>query len=260
MDDSNGNSHLTGLSRKAYSHIQKEIVEGRLAPGTVVSEAAFAEQLDISRTPVGKAIKRLAYEGLVEQVPRYGTVVRSIKRIEIIDLFEVREGLESFAASKAATHINPKQLAKLKLLVEAMGAICKEIRDSGLEKVDKKKLQDFLAVDMAFHLLVIEAAGNQRIQRIIKETKTIAESIIIRWRKHELGVNFEETFEAHRGIYQAIKNRNTEQARERMLDHIELTKNYFLNRFDRDSNPLSTNLPDGLPTDLLEKLDEVDHS
>lgn len=260
MDDSNGSFRLTGLSNKAYNHIQKEIVEGRIAPGTVVSEAAFAERLAISRTPVGKAIKRLAYEGLVEQVPRYGTVVRSIKRVEIIDLFEVREGLESFAASKAASHISEKQLTKLKLLVDAMGAVCKEIHDSGLEKVDKKKLQDFLAVDMAFHLLVIEASGNKRIQQIIKETKTISQSIIIRWGKHELGVNFEETFDFHRRIYEAIKDRSAEKARELMLDHIELTKNYFLNRFDRDSNPLSTELPEGLPSELLERLDEVDNS
>ena len=257
MTDSQGNFHLNGLSRKAYDHIQREIVAGRIAPGTVVSEAALAENLGISRTPVGKAIKRLAYEGLVEQVPRYGTVVRSIKRIDIIDLFEVREGLESFAARKAASNINEKQLAKLKVLVDAMADVCKIIRKSGLEKVEKQKLQDFLAVDMAFHLLVIEASGNQRIQRIIKETKTIAETIIVRWGKHELGVNFEETYECHRKIYEALSNRSSDLAHDLMLDHIEITKNYFLNRFDRESNPLNTDLPDGLPADLVNRLNQI---
>ena len=259
MKEPNGNSQLTGLSSKAYEHIHKEIMEGRLAPGTVVSEAALAETLGISRTPVGKAIKHLAYEGLVEQVPRYGTVVRSVNRLDVIDLFEIREALESYAAGKAALQISENQLEKLRLLVEAMWSVCAEIRESGLEQVEKKKLQNFLAVDMAFHLLVIEASGNQRVQRIIKESKTIAESVIIRWDRHDLGVNFEETYNYHVKIYDALKKRSTEEAQKLMLEHISISKNYFLNKFDREANPVATDLPDGLPSDLVTKLEGIEN-
>lgn len=201
MHRSQENFHLTGLSSKAYIYIQKEILEGRLAPGTVISETTLAEQIGISRTPAGKAIKRLSHEGLRQQVPRYGTVVRSINRIDLIDLCEVREGLESFAAAKAAINISEKQVAKLKLMVDAMGEVCEEIRQHGLEKVEQTKLQNFLPVDMAFHLLVIEASGNKRIQRIVKEAKTIAGSVIMRWGRQNLGVNFMETYDFHDGFF-----------------------------------------------------------
>ena len=258
MTESNGNFQLTGLSGKAYQFIQKEILEGRLAPGMVVSEALLAEQIGISRTPVGKAIRRLAYEGLVEQVPRYGTVVRSIGRVDLIDLFEVREALESFAAAKAALNISEVQLAKLELLVDAMREVCEEIKRAGIDNVEKKKLKNFLAVDMAFHLLIIEASGNKRIQRIIRETKTLAESVIISWGQHDLGISFEETYEDHAKIYEALRKHSSEQTQDLILEHIRVTKNFFLNKFDRVSNPLKTDLPEGMPADLVEKLKKAE--
>lgn len=258
MPESNGNFQLKGLSGKAYQFILKEILEGRLAPGTVVSEALLAEQIGISRTPVGKAIRRLAYEGLVEQVPRYGTVVRSIDRVDLIDLFEVREALEGFAAAKAALNISEVQLAKLKLLVDAMGDICQEINRVGIDNVEQERLKNFLAVDMAFHLLIIEASGNKRIQRIIRETKTLAESVIISWGQHDLGIGFEETYEDHAKIFEALKNHSSEQTQDLILEHIRVTKNFFLNNFDRVSNPLNTDLPEGIPAELVEKLKKAE--
>ena len=92
----------TPLTHRAYQHIQSEILAGKLSAGTQISETRIAEQLGISRTPVGEAIRTLAAEGWVEQQPRRGTVVRSFSRREIIELYELREALETFAARKAA--------------------------------------------------------------------------------------------------------------------------------------------------------------
>ncbi|MBC9890242.1 MAG: FCD domain-containing protein [Opitutae bacterium] len=260
MPESNGNFQLSGLSGKAYQIIQKEILEGRLAPGTVVCEALLAAQIGISRTPVGKAIRRLGYEGLVEQVPRYGSVVRSIGRVDLIDLFEVREALESFAAAKAALNISDVQLAKLELLVDAMRDVCEEIKRAGIDNVEQKRLKNFLAVDMAFHLLIIEASGNKRIQRIIRETKTLAESVIISWGQHDLGISFEETYKDHAKIYHALKQHSSEETQDLILEHIRVTKNFYLNKFDRMSNPLNTDLPEGMPADLVEKLKKAEYN
>ena len=90
------------LTHQAYQHIQAEILAGRFAAGTLISETRIAEELGISRTPVGEAIRTLASEGWVEQQPRRGTIVRSFSRREIIELYELREALETFAAGKAA--------------------------------------------------------------------------------------------------------------------------------------------------------------
>src|SRR5262245_15044729 len=90
------------LVQRAYEHIQEAILSGHLPAGSVVSEAVLAKSLGISRTPVGEAIRQLAREGLVQQVPRYGTIVKPIDRRELIELYEMRAALESYAAARAA--------------------------------------------------------------------------------------------------------------------------------------------------------------
>src|SRR6187431_3293853 len=117
------------LAQKAYEHLQESVLSGRLRSGTVISEAGLAKELGISRTPVGEAIRQLVREGLVEQVPRYGTIVRSIDRQELIDLYEMREALESFAAAKAATRITGPALERLQQFCDVMERIERELRE-----------------------------------------------------------------------------------------------------------------------------------
>jgi DNA-binding GntR family transcriptional regulator len=90
------------LTSKAYRHLYGEIVDGRIAAGAVISESAIAKSLGISRTPVGEAVRLLARDGLVDQVPRFGTVVRHVQRTELDEHYEMREALESYAAQLAA--------------------------------------------------------------------------------------------------------------------------------------------------------------
>ena len=91
------------LSQRAYQHIQREIVSGQLEPGSVISETLLAKQLGISRTPVGEAIRKLAQEGLVEQVPRYGTIVCDLERRRPVTLLADR-ALDTSPAWLAAPH------------------------------------------------------------------------------------------------------------------------------------------------------------
>ena len=66
-------------------------------------------------TPVGEALASLAGAGLVEQVPRFGTIVHigQFNR-EIVELYEVREGLEPHAVGLAVGRITPAEIERLK--------------------------------------------------------------------------------------------------------------------------------------------------
>src|SRR5215213_30844 len=119
------------LAQKAYDHLQEGVLSGRIRSGEVISEAALAKELGISRTPVGEAIRQLVREGLVEQVPRYGAIVRGIDRQELIDLYEMREALESYAAAKAAEVVTEPMLARLEQFCDVMERIGQELQASG---------------------------------------------------------------------------------------------------------------------------------
>ncbi|TQL47208.1 GntR family transcriptional regulator [Homoserinimonas aerilata] len=89
-------------SDRAYAALRDEIVDWRLAPGTVLGEVEQAARLGVSRTPLREALGRLAAEGLVEAQGGRGLVVAELSTDDIRELFETRQALEELAARLAA--------------------------------------------------------------------------------------------------------------------------------------------------------------
>ena len=201
------------LSDQAYSHIQRLILTGRLVPGDVITESVVAEELGMSRTPVGEAIRQLVGEGLVEQVARKGAILRSFDRNDLIDLFDLRQAVESFAVEKAAERISNKQLEKLAALSSAMKRISQAAHEEGLRELPGESMQHLLTTDMAFHMLILHATGNRRMQRAIAETRVVFS--VFRMQRPRLDLRIvEEAHGDHDGIVTALRNRQGEAARD----------------------------------------------
>jgi GntR family transcriptional regulator, rspAB operon transcriptional repressor len=100
-------------SDSAYTALQDDILEGRLAPGTVLGEVGQSERLGVSRTPIREAFSRLIAAGLAVQQPGRGTVVSDISLEDVDRLFEVRIPLETQAAGLAAQRGTPEVFAAL---------------------------------------------------------------------------------------------------------------------------------------------------
>ena len=250
------------LAQKAYDHLQEGVLSGRLRSGTVISEAALARELGISRTPVGEAIRQLVREGLVEQVPRFGTIVRSIDRRELIELYEMREALESYAAAKAAENLSEPMLNRLEQFCDVMERIGRELEEadgSASRELDEPSLRRFLAADMAFHMLIIEAAGNRRMIEVVKNMRTVSRIFRMRRAPHQLPV-VHRAHEFHRRILAALRARDPEAARNHMLDHIAAGKNETLSRLQPAPHDGDGAVLGELPADMLKELDEIEQS
>ena len=81
-------------SDKAYQTLLDEIVEGSLAPGTVLAEVEQAARLGVSRTPLREALAHLRKDGLVEPLAGRGLIVTAISIDDIVELYELRQPLE----------------------------------------------------------------------------------------------------------------------------------------------------------------------
>ena len=99
-------------SDKAYAALRDDIIEWRLAPGTVLAEVEQSERLGVSRTPLREALGRLTAEGLTAAGGR-GVVVTDISLEDIDELFELRETLEGRAAALAARRGDPATFQRL---------------------------------------------------------------------------------------------------------------------------------------------------
>ncbi|MFE7569834.1 GntR family transcriptional regulator [Streptomyces sp. NPDC057539] len=96
----------------AYEQLRQEIIDWVLKPGTLLGEIETAERVGVSRTPIREALTRLAAEGLVTASGRTA-IVAPLSRKHVIELFELREALETQAARLAARRRDPERFATL---------------------------------------------------------------------------------------------------------------------------------------------------
>ena len=238
-------------SSEAYSRLRERITTGQLAPGSVVSEAALAKDLGLSRTPIGEALRRLSHEGLVEQVPRYGTIVREVSSNELVELFEIREALEGMAASKAAERISPEALGELRSLCDSIESEVSSAIQTDSQRLDGESLRRFLAADMAFHMLIIASAGNRRLTDLIENTRSISSMFNARRGEHSVE-RIRNANSAHRSIVEALSARDADAAQSLVVNHIRTSREQSLQQRENHS-PVrlgTINLPDFVRQDL----------
>lgn len=107
-----------GGSPDLTQRIRDAILDGQFAPNQRLIEADLSESYEASRAAVRTALMNLAAEGLVERLPNRGARVRAISVEEAIEIVEVRVGLETLCARKAAERITPDDAAGLRELRE----------------------------------------------------------------------------------------------------------------------------------------------
>src|SRR5438445_4793912 len=139
------------LWQRVYDHLREEILAGRLKPGAELAEVPLSEQLGVSRGPLREAIGRLAAEGLVTVRPRRGAVVRSLSKEEFLELYQVREALETMAVRLAVPKLEPDDVAQLEQLIEAMSG-----------HAERDEVTEFFAANLAFHGRLFAASGNTK--------------------------------------------------------------------------------------------------
>ncbi|GGA69478.1 GntR family transcriptional regulator [Pseudoclavibacter endophyticus] len=93
--------------------IRNAILAGEFASHQRLIEADLSARYDATRAAVRSALLTLTGEGLVERQPNRGARVRAITVREAVEIAEVRVGLESLCARKAAEHATDDDVAGL---------------------------------------------------------------------------------------------------------------------------------------------------
>ncbi len=144
------------LADRAYAALRDRIVSLRIPPGAPINEDDLGRELDMGRTPVREAIKRLALENLVTVFPRRGTFASEINITDLAHISDVRQQLEGHAAYRAAQRLTPVQREELDALVEEI-----ERRPSGAADA-------LMALDARIHRFVYRCAGNPYLRETLE--------------------------------------------------------------------------------------------
>ena len=221
------------LTSKAYRHLHQQLVTGKLGSGTVISEKKLAADLGISRTPVGEAFRQLVAEGLVEQIPRYGTVVKTFTRQDVAEIYELREAIEPYAACKAARSISKLQLQQLGVLCRAIEQLAEQLDASDADSLDGETLRQFMAADMAFHLLIVRAAANSRILKVVQDSRVVSQVFHMRRPRHDSTI-VHGACDFHKKILTGLRSGDADAAADWMLKHIRQSKQVTLAFVDQE--------------------------
>ncbi|MEJ2013247.1 MAG: GntR family transcriptional regulator [Anaerolineales bacterium] len=198
---------MTTEADKAYRLIKDRIITIAMRPGSVIRETELMNELDIGRTPIREALKRLQAENLIIVNPRQGMFVADIPITDLIGIYEVRVELESLCVYLASKRMTPELLAEMQELAKSY------------ESWDRTDLKGLLEKDRRFHMLLACAAENRFLASEIEHYYNLSLRI---WHLALSNVSPEDVdIEAHLDILHAIENRDHERARQRMREHIQ---------------------------------------
>ena len=206
------------IADRAYAALRDSIVTLRLPPGTALREDALMRELDLGRTPLREAVKRLALEGLVEVRPRSGTYVTDVRAQDISHIAELRAELEAQAARLAAKRLDDTGRALAAALDAELQAI------EGTTGVDA-----FMRLDERVHRFVWEAAGNPYLLDALERLWALSLRI---W---HLVLDRVETLPAavheQRALLAAVTAGDARRAGARMREHVQSFEAEILEAF-----------------------------
>ncbi len=145
-----------------YEHLLDKIISGSIRYGDTISIKKVAGELSVSSMPVREAVKRLEFEGVVTIKPRSACTVRVPTRRMILEVYQLREALESFALGCCGAAAAPEAIQRLRLIVEQM-------RQCALEQDVAVRERRAIELDRQFHEEIIGLARNEMLNAFFRQ-------------------------------------------------------------------------------------------
>jgi GntR family transcriptional regulator, rspAB operon transcriptional repressor len=196
------------LREQVYQLVRQRIVTGQIGPGESIDDKQIAAELNISRTPVREAVKKLSDENLVDVVAQSGTRASRIDSHEVRQAFLIRRALEMESAASAARFTSAQHIDALRQVLEIHQRL-----------IAQKKYVDAIAADDQFHRTIAAMSNLNRLWTIIDISK--AQLDRCRHKMLPRPGEAEATIKQHKVIIKAIASGDDAAARLAMATHLD---------------------------------------
>ncbi len=212
------------IAQETFDSIAEQIRSGGLTPGDQIpGERTLARQLNVGRTSVREAIRRLETVGLLETRQGLGTFVKDpsgeVLQTALMSnfltdaaiqekLFDLRLIIEVEATARAAQSATPEQLETLRRLNEKV-EIFSERGDIG----------GMIVADFEFHRQILVATGNDILVNLMDGIVDLLRDM--RRMGAEIPELISERIASHRAILKGIEHGDSDAARTAMKEHLE---------------------------------------
>ncbi|MBE6032686.1 MAG: GntR family transcriptional regulator [Clostridiales bacterium] len=198
----------------AYNILKTAIVSLDLPPNTVLVERYILERFELSRTPMREAINRLYIEGFVSNFGGKGFIVNDIQLRDFMDMYEVKEALESEAAAICCSRKIPSVIARIEEAYKEYESYC-----------NKKLYITSLMKDLDFHWAIVKGAENPYLEKEMSIIMDKTLKFFNIYYREEVPERINTIYLAqHTKMLEAIKGNDPKAAREAVLEHSENVK------------------------------------
>jgi DNA-binding GntR family transcriptional regulator len=188
--------------------LREAILKGYFESGEKLDQDGIAEELEVSRTPVREAMRRLESEGFIEVRPHHGAFIAKVSQQDIREVYEIRRLLEAEIVRQVTPLIPESVFDELdRSLTET------EVQ---FEAGDSAK---HFESDVYFHETIVNFVENRLLKEVL-DGLTNRISMVRRFAQLQPGYHMTESFKEHRAILEAIRQRDPEEAAELMRLHL----------------------------------------
>jgi DNA-binding GntR family transcriptional regulator len=205
------------LTRALWENIAEllraAILSGEFEPGSKLIETELAERFGTSRGPIREAIRELAREGLVTELPRRGTLVSTLTAHDLSEVYAVREALEVAASRIVIARAGDEELRALEMHLIAL-----ESPPPGAGYLDQA------VHDLAFHRSLVALARNERMAVMYEQMLTQTMLLLRTAALENPSLRTDLRRAAHRDILRALRDRDESAAQAALEAHYRYAK------------------------------------
>lgn len=204
------------LKQTAYEYIKENIVAGAWAGGTFISEKELTESLGMSKTPIRAALDRLEMMGLVQLFPKQGAVVTELSLKKILEIYELRKALETYAAKQLTGKLDD-------LFFTGMDSNI----DLQAHAIKNGDITEYVKQDRQFHAMIVAGLDNEEysnaIHRIHDQFLLVVRATFLKNNQRLLG-----SIEEHRQIRRALSGDDPLATERLMIQHLDYVMRIML--------------------------------
>ncbi|HEV2644396.1 MAG TPA: GntR family transcriptional regulator [Candidatus Elarobacter sp.] len=197
--------------------LRRAILDGKLAPGTVLRQEHLARQLNVSRTPLREALIALEREGFITIAPSGAASVVSLDARDALEIMDLREMVDGLAARLLAQRGMSAELDR------ELTALAKMMRTSAA-----RDQHQYLVANADFHVKIVEATGHARLQQFIPLVRMSAQVVYLRLQNQ--GRRLTHSADEHARVLGAIRAGDAEAAECLAREHVRNAAAHWLER------------------------------
>jgi len=209
------------LYEQVYELLWDRFLSGEISPSDRIRDADWAQRLNVSRTPVREAFRKIEHEGIIEAKENGRYKIREFTPEDLQALYRCRAALEGVAAYDAAQHVTPRDIDKLSAAVKRAEVAVAKGDNTAAAKANTE-----------FHDIIWKASANFYVTQLLISLRRIIlfcrrgvldKATNDETAKHRYADHLCSVVKDHHTILAALSSGRSELAETRMREHLQRT-------------------------------------